>query len=76
MQAVKLRARIGADAKLQWLGPLPSLPEGPVAVILVYDQSPDAERTSLSPTEWPVVDAGEYRGGSLRREDIYDDNGR
>ena len=28
------------------------------------------------PSQWPVLDAGRYLGGALRREEMYDDDGR
>lgn len=28
------------------------------------------------PCDWPVLDAGRYLGGALRREEMYDDDGR
>lgn len=39
MKAVKLKARIGADAILEWLDPLPDLPAGEVEIILLYEQN-------------------------------------
>ena len=73
METVKLKARIGPNAKLEWLEPLPSLPQGEVEVILIYERRKKPEGRQLSPSEWPLLNGGEYLGGTLRREEIYDD---
>lgn len=75
MEAVKLKARVKANAELEWLD-TPNLPEGEVEVILLYKQREEHLNEAISPLQWPVLDGGEYRGGSLRREDMYGDNGR
>lgn len=36
METIKLKARIDADARFEWLEPLPDLPSGEVEVILRY----------------------------------------
>ena len=55
----------------------PELPEGEVELILLYVREPTTETVlPLSPLSWPVLDGGEYLGGTLRREEIYDDDGR
>ena len=76
MEAIKLKAHVGEDARLEWLEPLPKLPEGEIEVILLYENPVPTVQEQLSPHEWPVLDGGKFLGGSLRREDIYDDNGR
>jgi hypothetical protein len=72
MEAVRLRARVGPDRQLTWLEPLPPLSEGEVEVILLYkaEQEDDKDRPL---TDWPVLDGGRYLGGTVRREEIYDD---
>ena len=74
MEAIKLKARV-RKAHLEWLEPLPDLPEGEVEVILLYT-TPEAERKAVLATEWPALDGGRYLGGTLRREDLYGDDGR
>ncbi len=34
------------------------------------------ETLPLSPLKWPTLDGGQYLGGTLRREELYDDDGR
>ncbi len=76
MEAIKLKAHVGEDARLEWLEPLPPLPQGEVEVIFLYENPLPTAEERPSPAEWPVLKGGKYLGGSLRREDIYDDNGR
>ncbi len=75
MEAVKLKARIGVNAALEWLEPFPDLPPGEVEIIVLYKQRP-GKKKPLSPDQWPVLNGGHYLGGSLRREELYDDDGR
>lgn len=78
LQAVRLKGRIAPKGNLELLEPMPALPEGEVELILLYPVSPteSTQGRVLSPLEWPVLDGGRYLGGSLRREEIYDDDGR
>ena len=76
MEAIKLKAHVGENARLVWLEPLPKLPEGEVEVIFLYEHLRPVTKARLSPSEWPVLDGGKYLGGALRREEIYDDDGR
>ena len=73
MEAGKLKARV-RDAHLEWVDTLPALPDGDVEVILLYQQQ--EKRAAIPATEWPSLKGGKYLGGSLRREDIYGDDGR
>ena len=77
LQAIKLRGRIQTDRRLE-LPRLPlGVPEGEVELILLYERKPTGEDEAiLSPLAWPVLDGGRYLGGTLRREEIYDDDGR
>jgi len=51
------------------------LPQGEVDILLVYRQRrPEVKRPS--PEAWPVLDGGRYLGGTLRREELYGDDGR
>jgi prevent-host-death family protein len=34
------------------------------------------ESEALSPLKWPTLEGGRYLGGTLNREELYDDNGR
>jgi len=35
-----------------------------------------SDRSQRSPIRWPALDGGSYSGGTLRREEIYGDDGR
>lgn len=75
--AIKLRARIQPDRQLELPRLPPELPEGEVELILLYEREPTREdEVPLSPLTWPVLNGGRYLGGTLCREEIYDDNGR
>jgi len=71
MEAIKVNARIGPDHQLIWVEPLPPLAEGNVEVILLYTET--APLLPPAPIKWPVLNGGRYLGGTLRREEIYDD---
>ena len=75
METVKLKARVCEKSRLEWVDPQPDLPEGEVEVILVYSKV-SRQTGKVSEAEWPSLHGGRYRGGSLRREDLYDDDGR
>ena len=70
MEAIKAKARIGPNQEIIWLEPLPELVPGEVEVILLYTRN---EYPKPNVGLWPVLEGGRYLGGSLRREDIYDD---
>lgn len=72
MEAIRLRARVSERSTLEWLEPLPHLPEGEVEVILLYERKQSEAGQHLA-SEWPALDGGNSLGGTLRREDIYDD---
>lgn len=77
LQAVKLKGHIGPDGRLEILDKPAELPEGEVEVIVLYSPVRSGEEaTRPSPLTWPVLHGGQYLGGKLRREEIYDDNGR
>ena len=77
LEAVKLKGRIRSDRQLELPELPPDLPEGEVELILLYERKPTGEQIKpLSPLLWPALDGGKYLGGTLRREDIYDDDGR
>ena len=71
MEAIKAKARIGPNHQLIWMEPLPPLAEGQVEIILLYTETKNANKPSLA--RWPVLNGGRYLGGTLRREEIYDD---
>ncbi len=74
LEAIKLKGRIRSDRRLEVPRLPPGLPEGEVELILLYEKKKD--QPLLSPLAWPVLDGGRYLGGTLRREEIYDDDGR
>ena len=72
MEIVTLKARVGADHQLTWVEPLPPLREGEVEVTLRYRKRMVRHLTRIV-ADLPVLDGKRYLGGTLRREDIYDD---
>lgn len=76
MEAIKIRARVGPNAKLELLEPLAQLPEGNVEVILFYSRKAVELPKANSPLYWPTLHGGRYLGGSLGRNEIYSDDGR
>lgn len=76
MEAIKLKAKISSEKEIEWLDPLPKLPEGNVEVIIMYESKGETMGRELSPNDWPTLKGGKYRGETLRREEIYGDNGR
>lgn len=77
LRAIKLKGHIGSDLKLEILEESIELPEGEVEVIVLYPQPrlfKQIERPS--PLTWPTLDGGRYLGGTLRREEIYNNDGR
>lgn len=77
LEAIKLKARIHPNRQLE-IPELPAeLPEGEVELILLYEKKPTEKTTTASsPLSWPILDGGRYLGGTLRREELYDANGR
>jgi hypothetical protein len=72
MESIRLKGRVRRGGRLEWDEPAPELPQGNVDVILVYrDASEGTPGASL-----PVLDGGRFLGGSLRRTDMYEDDGR
>jgi hypothetical protein len=77
LEAIKLKGHVGPDGRLEILDGPTTLPEGEVEVIVLYfPVQPGKEVARPSPLTWPVLHGGRYLGGKLRREDIYDDDGR
>ena len=76
LQAIKLKGHIGPDRRLEIIE-TPGLPEGDVEIIVLYPQPEyDKKPRHPSPLTWPTLDGGRYLGGTLRREEIYSDDGR
>jgi hypothetical protein len=76
MEAITLKARIRPDTTLEWLEPFPNLPPGDIEVIVRYHYRQKQPQKVLMPDQWPVLHGGHYLGGSLRREEMYGDEGR
>jgi hypothetical protein len=75
LEAIKLKGRVDADTQVVILEAADHLPEGEVEVILLYEQvALPSEPVKLSPLDWPSLDGGQYLGGTLRRQEIYDDD--
>jgi len=79
MEAVRARVRVGPGSKLELVGEV-DLPEGEAEIILLYETPAEVgeqpRSIRLSPLNWPTLDGGHFLGGTLRREEIYDDDGR
>jgi hypothetical protein len=77
LQAIKLKGHVGPDGRLEILDEPTALPEGEVEVIVLYSPVQSGKEVPKpSPLTWPVLKGGRYLGGRLRREEIYDDDGR
>lgn len=77
LEAIKLKGKIDSNAQVIILEAPDNLPVGEVELILLYEQVvPSQEPVMLSPLDWPSLDGGQYLGGMLMREEIYDDDGR
>ena len=77
-QPIKLKGYVGPDRKLTITESPSELPEGNVDVILLYPRGENNKRTRslLHPSMWPTLDGRQYLGGTLSREEIYEDDGR
>jgi hypothetical protein len=75
LKAIRLKGHIGSDRKLEITEDSVELPEGDVEVILLYGESVKGVGRP-SPSTLPTLNGKRYLGGSLRREEIYGDNGR
>jgi hypothetical protein len=77
LEALKLKGIVKPGRQLELPKLPPELPEGEVEVILLYQRGRSEEGTApSSPMAWPTLDGGRYLGGKLRREELYDDDGR
>ena len=46
-------------------------------LIVLYEREHWSEEiTPLSPPSWPLLDGGRYLGGTLRRDELYNVDGR
>ena len=87
MEAIKLTAHVQPDGTLEWPEPLPNLPAGDAEVLLLVPTAPEramsaSKASSSEPSEdvlatnWPRLRGGNWRGGALRRKDLYGEEGR
>jgi len=77
LEALKLKGIVKPGRQLELPKLPPELPEGEVEVILLYQRRQgEGEIVASSPMAWPSLDGGRYLGGKLRREELYDDDGR
>ena len=77
LEALKLKGIVKPGRQLELPKLPPELPEGEVEVILLYQRRQgEGEIVPSSPMAWPSLDGGRYLGGKLRREELYDDDGR
>jgi hypothetical protein len=77
LEALKLRGIVKPGRQLELPTLPPELPEGEVEVILLYHRRHGEEVSApASPMAWPSLDGGQYLGGKLRREELYDDDGQ
>jgi hypothetical protein len=74
LEALKLKGIIKPGRQLELPKLPPELPEGEVEVILLYQsRHGEEEIVPSSAMAWPNLDGGQYLGGKLRREELYDD---
>jgi hypothetical protein len=76
LEALRLKGKVKPGRKLELPELPPELPEGEVEVILLYEKRAKKGPAPLSPLEWPALEGGRYLDGTLRREELYDNNGR
>ena len=77
LETLRLRGIVKPGRQLELPQLPPDLPEGEVEIILLYERKPnEAAGTPLSPLAWPSLDGGKYLGRTLRREELYDEDGR
>ena len=76
LEALRLKGIVKPGRELELPELPPDLPEGEVEVILLYDRRAKEGIHPSSPLEWPALDGGRYLGGTLRREELYDNDGR
>jgi hypothetical protein len=74
LEAVKLRGRLRRSRELVLLDPLPDWPPEEIEVILLGQHRPT--RVPPRKLNMRVHRSGQFLGRSLRREDIYGDDGR
>lgn len=79
MHEVRTRIRVGADRSITGVAP-PDVPPGEHEATIAVVAAPKGRTTKKKPfnvDDLPVVDLGPWPEGlSLRREDLYDDDGR
>jgi hypothetical protein len=75
LEALRLKGIVNPGRELELPELPPDLPEGEVEVILLYEKRAKEGIAPLSPLEWPALNGGRYLGGTLRREELYDDDG-
>lgn len=78
MEAIRRRVRVREDGSVEWADAAATLPPGEAEVIFLYDRKDDTREmiVNSSVVDWPVLEGGDYQGGALRREDLYDEDGR
>jgi hypothetical protein len=78
MNEIRTRVVVGPDHRISGTAPA-EVPEGEHEVTITLGRRPDREQAAqpLVPDDLPRHDLGPWPGGlSLRREDIYGDDGR
>lgn len=79
MHEVRSRIRVGADHAITGMAP-PDVPPGEHEVMITVwppPVHPEPEKKPFNVDDLPTVDLGPWpKNLSLRREDIYDDDGR
>lgn len=87
MEALRFTVRVRPDGTLEWPDPPPKLPAGEAELILLLpsEREQEASTAKQPPTEmpdevlatnWPRLKGGGWKGGALRREDLYGEGGR
>ncbi len=87
MEALRFTIRVRPDGTLEWPDPPPKLPAGPAELILLLpserertagakEQPPTRSSDETLATNWPRLKGGRWKGGTLRREELYGERGQ
>jgi hypothetical protein len=76
MGSIRIRIEVAPDGTITGKAP-PGLAPGAHEVDVPADAAPNVEAAKAFMADWPVHDCGPWpKGFSLRREDLYGDDGR
>ena len=75
LEAIRVKGQVESDRQIVVTDPDVKLPRGTVELIILYER-PTRTEAVRSALNLPAFDLGRFLGESLRREEIYDDDGR